>query len=144
MPPGSQVVVLGNISPATEPTISLHCQPGRPRLCATMTSFSSGGSTDTIVDVIGSDGATVLETDDDSGSFSSTSSAIGGTIIPATGTYYIKVDGFSGTSSIMSITCMCECRWHAYFGNRAEQHPDTANLAASGWMSRHHYIDDRP
>ncbi len=65
-----------------------------------MTQFSNGGSTDTIVDVIASDGTTILETDDDSGSFSGTSSAIGGTIIPAAGTYYVRVDGFSTTATI--------------------------------------------
>ena len=98
---GTPVVVYATINPATEVDYFAFTATAGDRVyAATMTQFSNGGSTDTVVDVIASDGTTVLESDGDSGSFSSLSSAIGGTIIPADGTYYIRVDGLSGTSII--------------------------------------------
>ncbi|MCB8916396.1 MAG: proprotein convertase P-domain-containing protein [Ardenticatenaceae bacterium] len=136
--PGNDVVVLGDISPAAEVDyFSFTANAGDHVYAATMTQFSNGGSSDTIVSIIGADGVTVLETDDDSGSFSSLSSAIGGTIIPASGTYYVLVDGFSTTSLITPY------RLHVRVisgtpGVESEPNNDLANadpLPASGWIS---------
>jgi hypothetical protein len=99
--PGSEAVVYGTIVPAADVDyFSFTANAGDRVSAAAMTQFSNGGSTDTILTLYASDGTTVLETDDDSGSFSATSSVISGTIIPAAGTYYILVDGFSTTSTI--------------------------------------------
>ena len=43
--------------------------------------------------VLGPDGATVIESDDNGGTLGPQSSSIAGATIPATGTYYLKVDG---------------------------------------------------
>lgn len=67
----------------------------------TITSFSAGNSTDSQLTLLDSDGTTVLETDNDNGTFAALSSSIAGrAIIPATGTYYIRMNDFTaGTTS---------------------------------------------
>ena len=66
----------------------------------TTTSFSAGNSTDSQLTLLASDGTTVIETDNDNGTFAALSSSIAGATIPTTGTYYIKVNDFTaGTTS---------------------------------------------
>ncbi|MBI4916794.1 MAG: proprotein convertase P-domain-containing protein [Acidobacteria bacterium] len=135
---GTETVVLGTINPAADVDYdSFTANAGDHVSVATMTQWSNGGSTDTNVSIIASDGTTVLENDNDSGSFSSTSSAIAGTVIPASGTYYVWVDGVSTTSTITP--------YHLHVrilsgSPTAEVEPnnDTTNanpLPASGWVS---------
>jgi subtilisin-like proprotein convertase family protein len=65
-----------------------------------ITSFSAGNSTDSQLTLLASDGATVIENDNDNGSFAALSSSIAGAVIPASGTYYIKMNDFTaGTTS---------------------------------------------
>lgn len=52
---------------------------------------SAGTSTDSDLVLIDSDGTTVIEADNDNGSFAGKSSSIAGATIPATGTYYLRV-----------------------------------------------------
>ncbi|HWS28122.1 MAG TPA: IPTL-CTERM sorting domain-containing protein [Xanthomonadales bacterium] len=67
---------------------------------ATMTSFSAGSSTDSQLTLLASDGTTVIEFDDDNGTFAGLSSSIAGATIPANGTYFIKINDFTaGTTS---------------------------------------------
>jgi|GEM_PF-6658702 len=67
---------------------------------ALMTSFSTGSSNDSQLSLIASDGTTVIEFDDDNGSFAPLSSSIAGATIPTSGTYYLKVNDFTaGTTS---------------------------------------------
>lgn len=67
---------------------------------ATMTSFSGGSSTDSQLTLFASDGTTVIENDNDNGTFAALSSSIAGTTIPTTGTYYLKANDFTaGTTS---------------------------------------------
>jgi hypothetical protein len=62
---------------------------------ATMTGFS-GGSADTLRDVIASEGTTLLEADDDAGAIGIASN-IAGTVLPL-GTYYVRDRRFNPTS----------------------------------------------
>ena len=57
---------------------------------AAMTSFSPG-STDSVLRLIASDGVTVIESDDNDGSFATTSSVIAGAAIPSSGQYYLVI-----------------------------------------------------
>ena len=57
---------------------------------ATMTSFSPAG-TDPVLRLIASDGVTVIESDDNDGQLSSTSSVIAGAAIPSSGQYYLMI-----------------------------------------------------
>jgi autotransporter-associated beta strand protein len=96
---GSQVRLRGDLYRFPLPAVgdedfySFAATAGDRVYAATMTSFSAG-STDTVIDIIGSDGVTILETDDDDGSILNFSSSIAGTLIPVTGTYYIRVRPF--------------------------------------------------
>jgi hypothetical protein len=56
---------------------------------ASMTSGAAGNSTDSQLTLLASDGTTVIEFDEDNGSFANLSSSIAGAIIPSTGTYYL-------------------------------------------------------
>lgn len=65
-----------------------------------ITSFSAGNSTDSQLTLLASDGVTVVETDNDNGTFAALSSSIAGAVIPSTGTYYIRMNDFTaGTTS---------------------------------------------
>jgi predicted dehydrogenase len=56
---------------------------------ATMTLASASGSNDSRLRLLGSDGTTLIEEDDDDGSLGPLSSTIAGAEIPAAGTYYL-------------------------------------------------------
>jgi subtilisin-like proprotein convertase family protein len=67
---------------------------------ATMTAGSAGNSSDTVLTLLGGAGSTVIERDDDNGTFSGNSSSIAGAKIPSSGTYYLRVEnGGGGTST---------------------------------------------
>lgn len=61
---------------------------------------SAAASQDTVLDVFASDGTTILETDDQDGSFGGSSSSIAGTVLATPGTYYLRVTNFSVTAPI--------------------------------------------
>ena len=65
--------------------------PNSKIYAATMTSGSGGGNGDTVLEVIASDGSTVLELDDEDGTFGGSSSSIAGTLLATPGTYYLRV-----------------------------------------------------
>ncbi len=134
---GTQVMY-GTISPAADVDyFSFTAVAGDRVFAATMTQFSNGGSTDTVVDIIASDGTTVLESDDDNGTFSASSSAIGGTIIPTDGTYYVRVDGFS-TSLLITPYHLHVRVQSGTPTTEVEPNNDLASatpLSPSGWMS---------
>jgi subtilisin-like proprotein convertase family protein len=135
---GTEAVVLGTINPAADVDyFSFTANAGDHVSVATMTQWSNGGSTDTNVSIIASDGTTVLENDNDSGSFSSLASAISGTVIPAAGTYYVWVDGVSTTSTITPYHLHVRILSGSPTAE-AEPNNDVANanpLPASGWVS---------
>lgn len=88
----SSVVVLGHIYPNNDTDFySFPAAAGDRVYAATMTSFSANGSTDSNLDVIAADGFTVLENDNDNGSFGNLSSTVAGVVIPADGLYYLRV-----------------------------------------------------
>lgn len=76
---------------------SFFANAGDKVFAATMTGFS-GGSTDTQIDILGTDGTTVLETDDEDGTVGGSASNIGGLTLASAGTYYVRVRQFSTTS----------------------------------------------
>ncbi|PTL59204.1 pre-peptidase C-terminal domain-containing protein [Paraconexibacter algicola] len=61
-------------------------------MAAVLTSGSAGSVPDSELRLLASDGTTVLELDDDNGTFAALSSSISGAIIPADGTYYLRVE----------------------------------------------------
>jgi uncharacterized repeat protein (TIGR01451 family) len=97
---GTNLVVRANLFPNGDIDFySFTANAGDRVYAATMTSFSSS-STDSQLTLLASDGTTVIEFDDDNGSFAGFSSSIAGAIIPSTGTYYLKINDFTaGTTS---------------------------------------------
>ncbi|MCB1606318.1 MAG: proprotein convertase P-domain-containing protein [Xanthomonadales bacterium] len=67
---------------------------------AVTTASSANGSSDSVLTILGTDGATVLETDNDNGGFGSLSSSIAGLAIPANGTYFVRVNHNSATNQL--------------------------------------------
>ncbi|MCQ4165695.1 proprotein convertase P-domain-containing protein [Tahibacter sp. P2K] len=105
---------------------------------ALMTAFSAGSSTDSQLTIIGPDGTTIVEFDDDNGTFAALSSSIAGAVIPTTGTYYLKVNDFTaGTTSQRPY----ELHFRIQSGTptpevESNDTPATATpLPANGWVS---------
>lgn len=97
---GSQAVVLGTVSPANDVDYFSFTANQGDRVYAAMQTQWSNASGDSRLQIIASDGTTVLEFDDDDGAFSALASSIAGTVIPATGTYYVRAYGYSATTVI--------------------------------------------
>ena len=105
---------------------------------AIMTSFSAGSSTDSQLTLLDQDGTTVIEFDDDNGSFAALSSTIAGAIIPANGTYFLKVNDFTAATTTER---GYELHLRVQSGSPTPEvepndTPATANvLPANGWVS---------
>ena len=98
---GTSAIVEGNVFPNGDVDFySFTAAAGDRIYAATMTSFSASASVDSVLDLIASDGTTVLETDNDDGSFGTTSSSISGFTIPTAGTYFLRVRHSSATSQL--------------------------------------------
>jgi uncharacterized repeat protein (TIGR01451 family) len=68
---------------------------------ATMTvASSSQNPADTVLDLLASDGTTIIETDNDNGILGATSSSIAGALLPTAGTYFLKVRPAPGAGEI--------------------------------------------
>jgi len=136
---GTNVVVRANLFPNGDIDFySFTANAGDRIYAATMTAFSAGSSTDSQLTLLASDGTTVIEFDDDNGSFAALSSSIAGATIPTTGTYFLKVNDFTaGTTSERPY----ELHLRVQSGSptpevEANDTPATANvLPANGWVS---------
>jgi subtilisin-like proprotein convertase family protein len=78
---------------------SFEARAGERVFADVVTSGSAGVSNDSALALIGSDGATVLESDDNDGSQGPLSSGIAGATIPSDGVYYLRVRDNSGAAS---------------------------------------------
>jgi subtilisin-like proprotein convertase family protein len=67
---------------------------------ALQTSWSASANTDSQLTLLGTDGVTVVEFDDDDGSAGALSSTVAGATLPASGTYTLKVNHFSTTGQL--------------------------------------------
>lgn len=99
--PGATVKITANIYPSVDvDTYSFVAQAGDRVFAATQTQKTiSVSSSDTILTLFATNGVTetVIETDDNDGYFTSLSSSIAGALIPAPGTYYLRVTSHSGS-----------------------------------------------
>jgi hypothetical protein len=71
---------------------------GERVFAAVVTSGSAGVSNDSVLALLGSDGATVIERDDNDGSQGPLSSSIAGATIPSDGVYYLRVSDNGGAA----------------------------------------------
>ncbi len=105
---------------------------------AVVTQLSAGSNSDSQLTLFASDGTTPIEFDDDNGSFAALSSSIAGATLPATGTYYLKVNDFSATASIRYYRLYLQLRSGAPAAEaEPNDTPATANVLAAGggWIS---------
>jgi uncharacterized repeat protein (TIGR01451 family) len=111
-------------------------QAGDRVYAATMTSLSSNASVDSVLDLIGPDGTTVIETDLDDGSFGATSSSIAGATLPAAGTYYLRVRHNAAATHLRPYRLFLQVRSGA---PTAETEPNDTfpgqALPAGGWVT---------
>ncbi len=104
---------------------------------ATQTSFNSGNNTDSYLEILGTDGTTVLELDDNDGSLGASSSSIAGRQLPAAGTYYVRVRHANATTQLRPYDLYVQVQTGSPV---AETEPNDLNttataLPASGWVS---------
>ncbi len=136
---GTDVKIRGNLFPNGDIDFySFQATAGDKVYAAIMTSFSSGSSTDSQITLLASDGTTVIEFDDDNGTFAGLSSSIAGATIPTTGTYFIKVNDFTaGTASERSYDLYLKVQSGSPTPEvEGNDTPAAANvLPNSGWVS---------
>ncbi len=130
--------VRGNVYPVGDVDFySFNATAGDRIYAATMTSASSSASTDSQLRLIGSDGITVIEFDEDDGALGGLSSSIAGAVIPTTGTYYLQVNHFSATNTLRGYDLYLKVQSGA--PTPEVEGNDTAGTAndtpANGWIS---------
>ncbi|MBK7558913.1 MAG: proprotein convertase P-domain-containing protein [Chitinophagaceae bacterium] len=130
--------IYGNVFPnADEDWYSFSATAGDRVYAGVITSSSSSGSTDSRLWLYASDGTTILEFDDDGGVFAGLSSTIAGAVIPATGTYYLRITHFSLTSQLRGYNLYVRLQSGSPVPEtEANDTPGTANIMpAGGWVS---------
>ena len=135
---GADVVVRATIFPNGDLDYFSFTAAGGDRVyVATQTSFSANGSSDSQLDVIGTDGTTSLEFDDDNGTFGGLSSSIAGVAIPAPGTYYVRVKHFSAASQLRPYDLHFRLQSGAPVAEVEPNDtiPTAQPLPASGWIA---------
>ncbi len=142
---GTSARIRANVFPTADVDVySFTAAAGDRVYAATMTMFSASAGTgtgaDSVLDVIASDGTTVLETDLDDGTFFTNSSTIAGRILPTAGTYYLRVRHNAAAGSTATLR-----PYDLYFQLRSgapaaevESNDTTATaqpFPASGWVA---------
>ncbi len=104
---------------------------------ALMTAGSSNGSSDSLLSLIGIDGISVIETDDNDGSLGENASSIAGAVLPATGTYFLRVSHPIVSSALRPYVLYVRVMAGAPMAETEPNGTDgTANsLPANGWVS---------
>lgn len=135
---GSAAAAIGNVFPPADVDFySFTAAAGDRVYAATQTLFDASASGDAVLEVLNTDGATVIETDNNDGTFNASSASIAGTVIPAAGTYFLRVRHNVATGTIRPY----HLRFQLQSGSpTAEVEPNntpaTATpIPASGWVS---------
>ena len=98
---GTTVVYGGNVYPAADVDFySFTAAAGDRIYAATQTLFDASASGDSVLELIGTDGTTVIEADNNDGTFNASSSSIAGRQITVAGTYFLRVRHNVGTGTI--------------------------------------------
>ncbi|MFN8346834.1 MAG: proprotein convertase P-domain-containing protein [Spirosomataceae bacterium] len=134
---GTAVKVKANIYPAGDVDYySFTAGMGDRVYVGIMTSKSSNASLDSYLELIDTDGTTVLETDLDDGVFGATSSAIAGFPIPAAGTYFLKVRHNAASTQLRPYFLYFKLQSGTPTAETEPNDPFPGQaLPASGWVS---------
>jgi subtilisin-like proprotein convertase family protein len=132
-------VVQGNVFPNGDiDYYSFAGSAGDRVYAAVVASASASASNDSQLTLLGPDGTTVIEFDDDNGSSGSLSSSIAGATLAAAGTYYLRVNHFSATSQLRGYRLYLQLRNGTPTAEvEPNDTPATANAlpAGGGWVS---------
>lgn len=131
---GTDVKIRGNIFPNGDiDYFSFNANAGDRVFTAVMGAFSASGSNDSVLTLYNTDGTTVIETDDNDGSFGASSSTIAGATIPATGTYFLRVNHVSATNQLRPYELYLRVQSGAPVAEvEPNDTPATANVLPSG------------
>src|SRR6185295_3513749 len=134
---GTSVKVTAAINPnGDQDFYSFSATAGDRVYAATQTSFSASASTDSILEVFDTNGTTLIEGDEDDGSFGSLSSSVANVTIHSAGTFFLRVRHNSATVQLRP--------YYLYFQLQSgsptpETEPNDTfpgqALPASGWVS---------
>jgi uncharacterized repeat protein (TIGR01451 family) len=129
--------IWGNITPSGDADYySFPANAGDRVYAAIMAASSTSGSNDSVLEIFASDGTTILEGDEDDGSFGSLSSSIAGTTLPTAGTYYVRVRHSSAANQLRPYQLFFQLRSGT---PTAETEPNDAfpgqPLPAGNWAS---------
>lgn len=131
---GGRGLVQANILPVADVDFySFQGTAGDKVFAATMTAFA--GSTNSVMEIRDTNGTTVLEADDDDGSFSTTSSSLAGTTLPSTGTFFIRVAHSSATSDMKPYRLFVQLRAGTPVAETETNDVTAQPLPASGFVS---------
>ncbi|MBK9654782.1 MAG: DUF11 domain-containing protein [Rhodanobacteraceae bacterium] len=98
---GSSVVFGGNVFPAADIDFySFTAAAGDRIYAATQTLFDASASGDTILQLLNTDGTTLIEQDLNDGTFTGSSASLAGVQIPAAGGYFLRVTHNTATGTI--------------------------------------------
>jgi subtilisin-like proprotein convertase family protein len=109
---------------------------GKRVYAATATAFSPSSS-DSLLELIGPDGTTVLESDNDNGAFGTAASSLAGTLLTQTGAHYLRVRQAGGSSTIRPYHLHVKTQKGAPTGEiEPNDEADKAQLLPeSGWVA---------
>ena len=132
--------VRGNVHADTDIDFYRFTAAGGDRIyAATMTGFSSaaGGATqqDTVIDVISTNGSTVLENDDNDGLVADRASSIAGTVIQTSGTYFLRVTQFDPSSVVRPYDLYLQVRSGSPTPETEPNNLVSEAQPVGGWMS---------
>ena len=134
---GSNIKIKGLVFPANDVDFySFSATAGDRVYAAVQTLYDASASGDSVLDVIAPDGTTVLESDNNDGTFNASSSSIAGTLISATGTHFLRVRHNVTTGTIRPYDLYLSVRTGSPTAETESN--DTAPgqaLPASGWVS---------
>jgi uncharacterized repeat protein (TIGR01451 family)/fimbrial isopeptide formation D2 family protein len=135
---GTNVVIRANVFPAADVDFySFSATTGDRVYAAVQTVFDGSASGDSVLDVLNTDGTTVIENDPNDGTFNASSSTVAGTLIPSTGTFFLRVRHNVATGTIRPY----DLHFNRLTGTpvaevESNNTPATANpVPASGWIS---------
>ena len=127
-------LIEGTIYPAADVDFfAFHANAGDHIYAATMTSFSAS-SNDTLLELRAPDGTTILESDNDDGSFSALASSIAGTTILTTGIHYFRVSG-TATGLVLPYRLYLQIQQGSPVAEIEPNNAIAQPLPANGWVS---------
>ena len=135
---GTDVVARGYVFPAAdEDFFSFQGNAGDRVYIATQTAFASSTGGDSFLELLDTDGVTVLESDDNDGDKGANSSTISGRELPASGVFYVKVRHPTGGDQVRPYDLYLRLQTGS---PTAEAEPndiqvEATPLPASGWIT---------